>query len=38
MMEQAEVDCVYTKTGSCEDCNLPENKNCPYENEEENSQ
>jgi len=32
-MEKAEVDCVYAKKGSCEDCTLPENEKCPYEDE-----
>jgi len=27
----AEIDCPYTITGSCIDCDLPEGKHCPYE-------
>jgi len=27
-------ECIYTSTGSCEDCTLPEDKECPYSAEE----
>ena len=28
--DQAETDCVYTRTGFCEDCKKPPEENCPY--------
>jgi len=28
-----EEECEYTNTGSCEDCTLPEDKECPYSEE-----
>ena len=29
-------ECEHTSTGSCEDCTLPEGKECPYSAEDDN--
>ena len=35
--DQAETDCVYTRTGFCDDCRKPPEEKCPYEEDEEES-
>ena len=32
-VHKAEIDCKYSKNGHCDDCVLPENEICPYEDE-----
>ena len=36
--DQAEEDCVYTRTGFCEDCSKPPEEKCPYEEDEDESE
>jgi len=31
--DKAELDCEYSATGLCDDCSLPENDICPFEDE-----
>ena len=31
--DKAELDCEYTSNGRCDDCTLPEEDICPFEDE-----
>ena len=31
--DKAELDCEYSSSGLCDDCSLPENDICPFEDE-----